>query len=144
MAFTKSMVDFIHSLMDLVTPRAEDLNIGAMHYGDQDKLVARNTLCFEPDVKSTELTGANRLVMREFRAYALLYTAAVTSPEMNREESDRLAEQVEDIINTSINLGETVLHCMVTENASGYSNKNGTLVRSARLTIVASTRDRLP
>jgi hypothetical protein len=145
MPHLKHVPELVHQMMDLLTPAVvSQLNIGAVHYGDQDRLVAQNTVCFEPDIKVTELTGANRLVSRTFRVYVFIYTAAVTSTEMNREQSDQLASDLEDIFNAANTLGDTVLHCMVTANESGYSTKSGSIVRSARLTFEATTRDRLP
>lgn len=115
-----------------------------VYYGDQQKLPKRITACIEPNTKVTDLTGATRMVDRRYEVFVILYFTAVQSGQLNRREVDTISEEIETHLNVDPRLGGEVIHSYVTELASGYSTKDGALVKSSRLTFTAISKDRLP
>jgi hypothetical protein len=114
-------------------------------YGDQDKLPKRVTICIEPNVKRNRLKNAARGIEREFEVFILIYYASVNDGgQFNRKHADAFAEEIETLLNSDPQFGGKLIHCYVTEVASGYSNKDGTIVKSSRLTFNGMVNDRLP
>lgn len=116
-----------------------------VYYGDQAKLPKRVTVCIEPNTKQTTLKNAQRGVTREFEVFVLVYYTSLNQPgQLNRVDADMIAEELEEHLNANPQMDGKVVHCMVTEVASGYSTKDGTIVKSSRLTFSGMTTDRLP
>lgn len=114
-------------------------------YGDQAKLHKRLTICVEPNVKRNTLRNAQRGITREYEVYVLIYYTNLNEGGIfSREWADDFAEQLEMALNVDPSFGGALLHCYVTEVASGYSTKSGSLVKSSRLTFNGETTDRLP
>ena len=128
----------------LLVANKTSLGLHSVFYGDQEKLPGNFVACVEPDTKKTEHKGMARTVNREFVLYIILYAASVKSPEINRRDADVKAEDIETLLNQDLTLGGLLLSSKVTEVASGYSTKEGVLVRSNRITFTGTTTDRLP
>lgn len=120
------------------------LGLNAVYYGDQDKLPTSPIACVEPDTKNNTLKSAQRMILVDFSAYILIYHSGVVSPQVNRSESDEMAEAVETLVHADRTLGDLLIHCMITEVASGYANKAGSLVRASRLTFNGQSQALLP
>lgn len=144
MALSNDVTEVVNALFALVEDHAEEFGIGAMHYGDQSKIVTGNTVCFEVESKTKTLKNSPRGMDVMFTVYVLVYTAKVQSPEMNREESDRLAQQIETVLDEDGQLGGLLIHGYVSRLESGYSVKSDSIVRSSRLTYEGRSQTRLP
>lgn len=144
MTLTASLVEVSESLYNKFEAAKGTLGIGAVFYGDQNRLPVTPALCVEPDGKTNTLKSAFRVIAIEFKVYVLLYHGSVTSPQDNRRAADALAEAVETLIHADRTLGGLVTHCMVDEVASGYITKGSTLIRSSRLTFSAISQNQLP
>lgn len=120
-------------------------NLWGIYYGDQEKIPKNVTVCVEPNIKRTDLKNSQRGVSREFEIFVLVYfTSLNQTGQLNRRDADALAEEIEAYLNSDPQAGGSLIHCMVTEVASGYSSKDGTIVKSSRLTFNGTGTDRLP
>lgn len=127
--------------------RRDDLNKDSwiVLYGDQDKLPRMITACVEPNVKSTELRNAFRGVRRTLEVFVLVYFGSLNqSGQINRLDADKIAEEIEAELNKNPQGDGSLVHCMVSEIASGYSSKDGTIVKSSRITFQGDSTDQLP
>ena len=134
------VVDALQAKLEAVR---EEYGVSQTSYGDQVKLPGGNIVCFEPDTKAVELKGAQFKTELTFTVYIIVYTASIQSPEMNRKESDELAEKLEVLFNSDVQLGGLLIHGYVSEVASGYSTKDNSIVRSNRLTYTGISQSRL-
>lgn len=144
MPLTDKLSVVSQALVDKIRTNQAGLGINAVYYGDQDKIPTTPIACVEPDAKTNTLKSAQRMILIDFTAYILLYHSSVVSPQVNRSESDELAEAVETLIHADRTLGELLIHCMITNVASGYANKAGSLVRASRLTFNGQSQALLP
>lgn len=117
----------------------------SVFYGDQEKLPKRLTICVEPNIKRNSLRNATRGITREYELYVIVYYTNLNEGGIfSRKGADKFAEEIEAELNNDSSLGGRLMHCYVTEVASGYSNKEGTVVKAARLTFAGEVTDRLP
>lgn len=132
------------AVMTLLTNAKTDLGLGAVFYGDQTKIPSRFTACVEPDSDKAQLQGGFRRVDRTVVIYVLLYDSAIQSTSDNRRESDVKAELIENLLNKNAYL-EGFTHCYVTSIESGYAIKDGSVMRSNRITYECTRKsDPLP
>lgn len=118
------------------------LNIDAVWYGDQDMVPDGRTVCVEPVNVSRPMQGAPDMVLNTFTVAVLVYVTKVQDIQLTRKECDALAEAIEDMLHTHLNLDDNahtpgsdiVIQGWCTENLSGYTYKKDRLIRSSRLT----------
>lgn len=139
-----TLVQIADAVKDLLEVNKETLGLHSVFYGDQERIPGSMVACVEPDTKKTEHKGMMRQVTREFTVYVILYAASIQSPQINRRDADLMAENIETLLNQDITFGGLLLDSKVTEVASGYSTKEGNLIRSNRITFTGTTTDRLP
>lgn len=144
MPLTTKLSVVCDALKTKVDVNAVTLGVKAVYYGDQTKLPTTPVVCVEPDEVSQELNGVPRKTRVIIQAYLLVYHAAVTSPQTNRRQADILAESLVDLIHQDKDLGGLLIHCMVTNVASGYAQREGTLIRTSRITFQGQSQAQLP
>lgn len=127
----------------VVAANATALSIKKVVYGDINEVTDSVTVCVAPDSKTATLHNSAPTAKNEHVIIVMIYYAFQTDPEYNHRQSDILAEQLEDILNTDHTYGGLVTFGMVTSLASGYTRKSGELVRTSRLTITAESYDRI-
>lgn len=117
-------------------------------YGDQDIITSTPSVCVEPDNKHRILNGDRRRTVNEFRIGILIYQGLVTDPQTNRKDADELAEAIETLIHADATFGanpnQLVIHSLVESIESGYQKKGGSVLRSSRLTVTATSQTILP
>jgi len=131
------------------TLRPDDGGAIDVWYSDQDRLPRTPAICIEPDEKQRTLEGAPNMTINEFTVFILVYHNAVRDVQVTREECDRLAYEIEKLIHQDLQLTNgdptpRVIHGYVRSNESGYTFKQGTLYRTARLTYYGKSKTSLP
>lgn len=139
-----SNVAFCDYLQDLLETNKASLGLQMVTYGDQLKIPVSPMACIEPGVKHSELIAAHRGTEVTLTNYVIVYNSAITSVQQNRRDADVLAEAIETLINSKATANGLVIHCFVTDIASGYITKDTSVLRASKITINAVTRDRLP
>lgn len=144
MAHTHKLSVVTQRIFDLIDvnkgPTA--LNIDAVWYGDQEQVPQGRTVCVEPVTVSRDMRGVPDMVVNNFTVAVLVYLTKIQDVQLTRKECDALAEALEDLLHTHLQLtdnantpgSDILVHGFVTEVLSGYTYKNGTLIRSARMT----------
>lgn len=144
MTLTNSLFEVANALVTNLEANKTTLGLYAVHYGDQSLLEGTPLACVEPDVKRRTLKNAQRGTELTMYCQIFVYISAVQSPELNRQASDQVAEDIEDFIHADRTLGGLLIHCMITELASGYATKAGTLIKTSRLQFEGISQYRLP
>jgi hypothetical protein len=125
----------------LITANKSTLLYDDLWYGDQDKIPTARTICVEPVVVNRTLAGAPDMVENNFSVALMVYIVRIGEVQALRSECNALAEAIEDVLHLHLDLDDNVhtpnsdiiIHGFVDENLSGYSVKQGRLIRSSRL-----------
>jgi len=141
-ALTHKTTTVANRIKDLIVANQGSLGIGKVYYGDQDIVPDGKSVCVEPGRVSRPMSGAPDMVTNSFDVMILVYRTAVQDLQATRLECDLLAEAIEDMLHLHLDLDDNahtpnsgiVVQGWVTENLSGYTFKQGRLIRSARLT----------
>ena len=154
MTYTTSMPKLTQFLVDKFQANAvalgtEDRNV---FYGDQDRLPRYPAICVDPGDKARELNGAPRRTAVEVTIYVLVYHGTYTDVQTNLKKSDELIEALEDLIHadpffkdtSNLSDPDQVISSLVTRTESGYQVKSNSIVRTTRLTVVATVQEQLP
>ena len=118
-------------------------------YGDQDRLPSTPAVCVEPGDKDRTLEGVPNMTLNEFTIFVMVYHNKVQDNQLTRRECDMLAYEIEAYLHEDLQLtlgdpaAPALIHGFVRSNESGYSFKNGTLYRSARLTFYGKNKTSL-
>lgn len=117
-------------------------------YGDQDRIPSTPSICVEPGEKTRTLSGAGQMTDNEFEIYILVYHNKVQGNEATRRECDVLAAEIEAFLHRDLQLltalgSPLLIHGFVRSNESGYTYKQNTLYRSARLTFYGKNKTSL-
>ena len=120
------------------------LNVNAVFYGDQNKIPMDRTVCVEPSTTTRMLNGVPRKTLTTIEILVIVYLTKIQSPQLNREESDDLIEDIQDLLHSKPNMDGKCIHSMVTRVESGYSSKENAVLRAARLTFEITTQELLP
>lgn len=125
------------SVATLGLDSAEDVT-----YGDQEKIPRTPFICVESGPKIRELSGigGKGRTDNRFTVFIMCYISEVRSVQLNREEADTLAEQVELLLHEDVTLGGKVIHGFVTGIEPGFSTRSGKLMRVARITWQGLTK----
>jgi hypothetical protein len=120
----------------------------AVFFGDQDRIPSTPAVCVEPGEKNRTLNGAGQMTDNEFEIYILVYHNKVQGNETTRRECDILAYEIEKYLHTDLQLlvggsDPRLIHGFVRSNESGYTFKQNTLYRSARLTYYGRNKTSL-
>jgi hypothetical protein len=141
------LVTRISTLTQYVVDRVElnkaSLGLGAVFYGDQNKIAVTPTVCIEPEDKVRELAGVPRKTLVTVNLFLIVYLNAIQSPTINRSEADKLIEDLEDFLHADNTMNDTVIHSMVTRIESGYAMKGNTVLRASRLSYNITTQELL-
>jgi hypothetical protein len=124
----------------------EELGLNDVLYGDQAPAGSR-IACVETGTKQNEIDGASmpRRVMRTYTVYILIYHNDVKFPSQNREDNDKQAEAVENLIHADKKLGGLINQtCLVTSVEAGYAARGSTIFQTSRLTVQATSLEMLP
>jgi hypothetical protein len=118
-------------------------------YGDQDRIPTTPYVCIEPNDKSRVLAGAPNMTKNEFEIFILIYFNNVRDISINRKQADELAYDIEHFLHQDLQLRSpdgtaNLIHGFVRLNESGYTVKQNTLYRSARLTYFGMNKTSLP
>lgn len=118
-------------------------------YGDQDRIPHTPSVCVEPNAMQRNLEGAPNMTMNEFEVFILVYHNAVQELQKARKEVDQVAYDISKLIHQDLQLkngGATpnVIHGFIRAQESGYTFKQNTLFRSARLTYYCKNKTSLP
>jgi len=118
------------------------------YYGDQDRILHTPSICVETGEKQRALHGTV-MTENEFLVYILVYHNKVQGNELTRKECDMIGYDVEMLLHQDLQLknGGTVanvIHGYVQSHESGYTFKQNTMYRSARLTWHGLNKTSLP
>src|SRR5512139_916007 len=113
-------------------------------YGDQERIPRTPAVCVEPGEKNRELQGAPNMTSNTFDIYVLIYHNKMQEIQLTRRECDVLAYEIEKRLHQNLQLGGIIIHGYCVSNESGYTYKQNTLYRSARLTYRATSKTSLP
>jgi hypothetical protein len=141
---TTRLSDVGEYLFDLLETNAAELGLGAVYYGDQERLPVTPAACIETGRTTKELVAIPRRVDTEFEAFIILYHNPVQDVSATRREVERLAEAVEDLVHTKPTLDGLVIHAFVSILEHGYVTKGGTVVRASRLLVTSKSKQNLP
>lgn len=145
MALTDSYYDIAkHFQASFESPAAASLGLQDVFYGDQNKIGRTPTLCIEPGDTSWELNGIPRRALAQITIYFLLYHSTIASAEENREANDLLTKSVIAFINQDVDLGGLVVHGLVVDAESGYSQKGNSFFRATRIAYRGTSQVQLP
>lgn len=140
--FTRNS-QFVEYTIALLNDHAE-LGLQDVFYGDQDFLPRNPAACVEPQRKTQQLKGAPRRTEVNLSVFVILYVSALTDPQSNRRDADKLSEEVEAVLHLDAQCKNQVIHSLVVSNESGWASKSGTPIRASRLTFEATSQDQLP
>jgi hypothetical protein len=138
------MVVLLNTIKGILDTNKVALGVQDVWLGDQNKLPRTPAICLEPGTKRRELDGLPRKTLVEASFFVLIYWGAVQDVQMNLTDSMTLAESVEAVLHADAQLGNTVIHSMVTESDPGFVMKAGTLTRATRLTFTITSQKMLP
>lgn len=141
MAHTHKLETVAQRIKSLIVANQVPLLIDDIWYGDQEMLPAGRTVCVEPVNVTRPMKGVPDMVQNDFSVVVLVYVERIGEVQALRSECNLLAEAIEDLLHTRLDLSDAagtpgsdiVIHGWVTENLSGYTPKQGRLVRSSRL-----------
>jgi hypothetical protein len=119
-------------------------NIALVMYGDQDKVPQVPLVCVEPSEKARDLVGAPRRTEQVFELFILIYFGGLQDTQLNRQQTDQIAEAVETRLHQDSKCAGLVYESHVSRVTSGVANKGGSLMRATRLTFNARSRVQLP
>jgi hypothetical protein len=139
-----SLYDIAKYVQTLIETNQTSLNITDVYYGDQDKIPRVPTACVDTGVKRRQLAGAPRRTQVDVDLYVMVYTAAVASQEVNREQDDLIAENIETLIHQDATMNGLVIDSLVSDVEYGYALRSNSLFRTARLTVTARDLVQLP
>jgi hypothetical protein len=148
-----SIVTLTELLIDKIAGNAANFIIPFteedVYYGDQDRIPRTPSVCLEPGDKNRELEGSPNMTKNQFQIYILIYHNKAQDIQLTRKECDQLAYDIEQYIHQDLQLkngGTTpnVIHGFIRANESGYTFKQGTLYRTARLTYYGLNKTSLP
>lgn len=117
--------------------------------GDQDRIPRTPAVCIELGDKSRELQGAPDMTLNTYEVLILLYHNKVQDIQDTYEEVNHLAYQIEHLLHQDLQLkngtsNPYMIQGFVTRHEPGFSNKAGTIYRSARLTWTGTNKTSLP
>lgn len=146
MGLTASLVEVNQALLDKLLTNKVALGLADAFYGDQDLINSTPVACVESGHKINNLDemAVNRKLNIIFDTYIIIYASKVSSSEVNKKDSELFAEAIESFIHLDRTLGGLLIHCYITELVPGYSNKNGSLYRSSKLTFHGISQAILP
>lgn len=146
MPLTDSLVEFALWVRDNLKDEQfmATAGIAEVLYGDQDKVGKVPLVCVEPSEKRRMLNGAPRRTEVALEVYILIYHGRIQDTQLNRQETDELAEAVEKRLHLDPTCGSLAVHSLVSNLSSGVANKGGALLRATRLTFTATSQVMLP
>ena len=153
MAHTSNLQVLTKHLQKKFEDAKVDLGVQDVFYGDQNRIPRTPAICVEAGEKERELNGAPRRTLVDVTLYVLIYHGAIQSVQLNLEEVDSLAEEVESLIhqdpqfidpNDASGFPAQVIHSLVTRVEAGYQMRSNTIFRATRLTVVARVQEQLP
>lgn len=139
-----SLVSFTQFIHDLIQANMVALGIQAVFYGDQTKIAVTPTVCVESDHKTRTINGLPRRTDNQLSAFVLVYHSKVQDTQITRKEADVLSEAIETLIHQDARMGGLVIHSLVTDIQSGFSDRSQQMFRSARLTVQGLSQSQLP
>jgi hypothetical protein len=126
------------------TPAVDPIDV---FYGDQDRLPHTPSICVEPGDASYELAGLPNMTENLLEVFILVYHNQVQDLQQTRLETDELASQIRRLLHQDLQLqvvgGPLLTHGYVRAHESGYTYKQKTLYRSARLVYVGKNKTSL-
>lgn len=139
-----SLVSFTTFIYNLILTNKTALGIQAVFYGDQQKIAVTPTVCIESDFKNRTINGLPRRTDNQLSAFVLVYHSPVQDTQVTRKQVDQLAEAIEALIHTDARMGGLVIHSLVTQTQSGFSDRAQQMFRSCRLTVQGMSQSQLP
>lgn len=143
MPLTAKVVDICDYLLNLLADNQASLGIEGLAYGDVERLPVTPYVCVEPEDKTRTLKNAQRMTNLNFTIFIIVYFGPVASVQANRRGADILAESIEDLVHSKKSLDGLVTHGMITNIASGYANRDRTLIRASRMTYEGISQELL-
>lgn len=128
------------------------LTLDATHimYGDQDMIPKTPFICVEPSEKRRELQGNPNMAENLFEVYIMVYHNKIQGNQTTRRECDQLAYDLEQVLHQDLQLtagtpaDPMMIYGCVLRNESGYTFKQSTLYRTARVTWSGRNKTSLP
>jgi len=134
MTLTYHLSDTIDALIAKLQENAVQLGLEDVWYGEQDLIPRTPAVCVEPVDIDRTWSGTSTQTENKFQVHIILYVSTLKGAQTMRRETDKLAEQIADLINSDVNLGGLVLIGFVDKIEAGYNIKQGKLMWSSRLT----------
>ena len=104
---------FTGAVFDLLVVNKTNLGLEDIWYGDQNKTPTTPCVAVESGTKAREMNGAPRRVLVGFVVYLLLYLEKIQDLQLNRKESEKLAEDIEGVLHADATFGGLVIHSHV-------------------------------
>jgi hypothetical protein len=120
------------------------VGIEQVMYGDQEKIPVVPLVCVEPSGKRRDFNGAPRRTQIDFEVFVLIYYGTIQDTQINRAQTDAIAELVEARLHNALTCDGLVISSLVSELTSGVANKGGAMMRATRLTFTARSQIHLP
>lgn len=152
---TASIVDIAQQVKTNIIANATSLGISkqlnaaqtpCVFYGDQEFINGSIVVCVEPATKVRTFDGYPNQTLNNFSVRVIAYVEKVDDDETTRLRCDQLAEALEHLLHSDLQLGGLVIQSLVSRIDFGYANRAPVdggatrLLRAATLTYEPLTK----
>lgn len=130
-----AVADLVQDIVDLLNANKKALGLSHVFYGDQEKVFGQFVACIEPGQKECELHSANRRVRVGLEVIIYVYSSSIKDPSSTRPKVDKLTDDIEKLLNDSVDFSGKVIHSYVRQVRYGYATKADGLVHSNEITL---------
>jgi hypothetical protein len=120
------------------------LGLADVWYGDQNITPTTPCAVVETGPKRRAYNGAPRRYGIAIDIYIILYLEKIQDQQLNRKQSETLAEDVEALLHQDWTMGGLVIESYVATSEPAYATRGRSLVSATRLTLTATSEKMLP
>jgi hypothetical protein len=113
-----------------------ELGFEDVFFGDQDMVPRTPAIAVDPLRLDREIQGimSGGMTKNTFLIYVFVYHAPIQNGQVTRQESDQLADAVQNVLHQDLTLGGLIIHGFCTMSESGVAHRGGSMLRTHRIT----------
>jgi len=114
-----------------------------VYYGDEEKIPRTPAITVAGIAKTRELAGTGHQTLNSFEVVMTIFHAKYGSVQVNRQECDKFAEEVEEFLHSDRRLGGELIHSFVSRVEPGYVARGEQILAGTRITWQGLSKTRL-
>jgi hypothetical protein len=146
MALTDKLTEVTTEMLRILETERGALGIRQVYDGDMNIIPETPSVAVIPGTKSRELYAAPVTTRVDLQVALMVYHNRLQEVQKQQRETVELSEAIEELFHRHVNqtLSGLVIFGMFTSVEPGYADRQGTILRTTRMTWEAQSRHSLP